>query len=148
MTLRTREEFDAAFRVQIELPLQWGEMDAFNHLNNTMYFRYFESARLAYFDRVGVLERMQSEGVGPILAETACRFLRPLHYPDALHVGAAVSEIHSHGFLMQYGVFSSQLQAVAALGNGRVVMLDYHSGGKVKPDQDMIKAIAEIDPLP
>lgn len=44
------------FPVVIELPVVWGEMDAFAHVNNVVYFRYFESARIAYLERINCLE--------------------------------------------------------------------------------------------
>lgn len=50
--------------VVIETPVAWGEMDAFRHVNNTAYFRYFESARIAYFERLNLLEYMDLTGVG------------------------------------------------------------------------------------
>jgi acyl-CoA thioester hydrolase len=40
------------YPVVIEIPIAWGEMDAFQHVNNIFYFRYFESARIAYFGRL------------------------------------------------------------------------------------------------
>ena len=65
------------YPVVIDEQVVWGEMDAFQHVNNTVYFRYFESARIAYFGAVGYLEWMKAEGSGPILASTRCRFRRP-----------------------------------------------------------------------
>ena len=58
--------------VIIETPVAWGQMDAFRHLNNTAYFRFFESGRIAYFERLNLLEYMENTGVGPILAATSC----------------------------------------------------------------------------
>jgi len=119
-------------------------MDAFDHVNNAMYFRYFETARLAYFEHLGLLETMQKDQIGPILAETSCRFKRPLTYPDTIRVGAAVSENHSHGFMMQYGIYSETQQVVCSVGSGRIVLLDYQSGQKVKPDENMLKHIQSL----
>ncbi|MEZ5471465.1 MAG: acyl-CoA thioesterase [Marinicella sp.] len=142
--MKTQQDFDQAFPVQVELPVQWGEMDAFGHVNNTVYFKYFETARLAYFNEVGVMEDMQKEGLGPILAETSCRFKRPLVFPDRVLVGATVLENHEFGFLMQYGVYSQQQQAVTTIGTGRIVMVNYNNGQKVKPTEKLLKLIAEI----
>ncbi len=139
--MRTRSEFDRTFTTQIQLPVQWGEMDAFGHVNNTQYFKYFESVRLAYFNR---LDLMGIEGVAPILAETQCRFRRPLFYPDQLVVGTAVTEVHEHGFLMQYGVFSEQQQTVVSVGSGRIVLLDAKTGAKHAVDQALKDQITSL----
>lgn len=113
------------FPVIVEAPVAWGEMDAFGHVNNIVYFRYFESARIAYFEALGYLELMRDKGVGPILAETHCRFRLPLAYPDQLAIGARAGEILADGFMMHYAVFSQFHQRLAAEGTGRIVSYDY-----------------------
>lgn len=142
--MKTETEFNQAFPVQVTLPVQWGDMDAFDHVNNAMYFRYFETARLAYFEHLELLKTMQQDQIGPILAETACRFRRPLTYPDTIRVGASVIENHTFGFLMQYGIYSETQQLVCSVGSGRIVLLDYQSGQKVKPDEKMLKRIQTL----
>ena len=142
--MKNRTEFDQAFPVQVSLPVQWGEMDAFGHVNNTIYFKYFETARLAYFNQVGVMEDMQKNQLGPILAETQARFKRPLKFPDQVIAGANVLEHQAYGFLMQYGLYSEQQQAIATLGTGRIVMVDYHSGQKVKPSEKLIALVNQL----
>ena len=78
----------AGFPVFVENPVVWGEMDSYRHVNNTVYFRYFENARLEYFRRLGWFEYEQETGIGPILAATQARFRKPLTYPDRVWTGA------------------------------------------------------------
>lgn len=143
--MRTESEFNKAFVVQVKLPVQWGDMDAFGHVNNTMYFRYFETARLAYMAEMKLLQTMQKKQIGPILAETDCRFKSPLTYPDNIRVGASVVEHQEYGFVMCYGIYSEAQKRVVSEGSGRIVLLDYQSGGKVKPDENMIQAIKALE---
>ncbi len=126
------------YPVVIEIPVAWGEMDAFQHLNNVVYFRYFESARIAYFEKIEAMSVMETTGIGPILAETRCRYRIPLTYPDTVSVGARVSELAPKGFMMQYAVASHRHGQVAAEGDGRIVTFDYSSGGKA-PLPDLIR---------
>ncbi len=142
--MRTQEEFNQAFPVTVNIPVQWGDMDAFGHVNNTVYFKYFETARLAYFDAIGVMEDIQKLQLGPILAETNAQFKRALVFPDQVIVGANVLENHEFGFLMQYGVFSQQQQTITTLGTGRIVMVDYNSGKKVKPNTKLLQLIDKL----
>ena len=114
----------------MELPVVWGEMDAFGHVNNIIYFRYFESARLLYFEKIGFLETIQTTGVGPILASTRCDFRKALTFPDKIHVGARVTEMGDDRFLMQYRIVSEKLQKIAAEGEGLIVSFDYRKGHK------------------
>ncbi len=142
--MRTKEEFDNNFPVQVELTVQWGDMDAFGHVNNTMYFRYFETARLAYFQKLGLLDEMKKIKIGPILAATDCQFKRALVYPDQIIAGASITEKHSHGFMMAYGIYSQNQATITSLGTGRIVMIDYSNGAKVKPTAQQLKQIAQI----
>jgi len=133
------------FPVRIELPIRWGDLDAFQHVNNSVFFVYFESARIAYFDRLQYREHLESTGVGPILAETSCRFRRPLTYPDQLQIGARVTDVGADRFTMEYRIWSDQLQTAAAKGTGLIVSYDYRNEARC-PLPDVIRArIAEIE---
>src|SRR6476619_6714432 len=92
----------AGFSVIVELPVVWGEMDSYRHVNNVVYFRYFESARLEYFRRLGWFEYEQQTGVGPILAATSARFRRALTYPDTILVAVRVPALEKDRFTMEY----------------------------------------------
>jgi acyl-CoA thioester hydrolase len=121
------ETLEREFPVVIELPVAWGEMDSMGHVNNIVYFRYFESARLAYFERVGFLSEMSRSGIGPILASTRCEFRRPLTYPDRVWVGAKAGDLGADRFIMRYRIVSESLERVAAEGDGLVVSYDYRA---------------------
>lgn len=103
----------------------WGDMDAFQHLNNTVYFRYFEDVRMAFFDNAGVIEHLDKTGIGPILASTRCDFLAPLTYPDEIEVAAHAVDLQSRRFTLKYVVFSRLLDRVAAEGESLIVFYDY-----------------------
>ena len=123
------------FPVTIEVPVAWGEMDALGHVNNIIFFRYFESARIAYFKAVDLLGRRADGGVGPILASTHCRFRRPLHFPDTVVVGARTTELLDDRFTMEYRIVSTTSGELAAEGGGVVVAYDYNDKRKAQlPD--------------
>ena len=131
--------------VVIETPVAWGEMDAFRHLNNTTYFRYFESGRIAYFERLGLLEYMEATGVGPILAATSCRFKIPLTYPDTVLIGTHVSEMGDDRFTMQYFVVSHRHERVAAEGDGLIVCFDYKQNRKTTVPPELKNRIETLE---
>ena len=130
------------YSVIIEAPIAWGDMDAFGHVNNTVFFRLFESARIAYLDQIGF--RGTGSPVGPILASTHCRFRKPLAYPDRVRVGARTTEVGSDRFTMEY-VIVNQNGEVAAEGGGVVVAYDYSSGQKSGLPAQVRAAIKELD---
>ena len=124
-------ELLSGFPVVIELPIQWGEMDAYGHVNNTVFFRFFESARIEFLDRCEFLKAYDELKVGAILHSTACRFRRPLFYPDTISVGARASEVSPDRFIMEYKIVSHSQNEVVAEGNGIVVSFDYNTRSKV-----------------
>lgn len=133
------------FPVVIELPVQWGEMDVFQHVNNVMYFRYFESARIAYLERIGHIETMNATGIGPILASARCDFKRPLTYPDRIFVGIRVSEMGTDRFTMQFRIFSEKLQRIAAEGDGVIVSYNYRERRKAPIPHEVRRRIEELE---
>jgi acyl-CoA thioester hydrolase len=133
-----QQELLKTYPVVIEFPVAWGEMDALRHVNNIVYFRYFESARMAYFTRLDIWDYMNETGIGPILGSTACKFKLPLTYPDTVSVGTRISEIEADRFVMKYVVVSHNHAKTAAEGEGLVVSYDYRALRKA-PLPDEIK---------
>ena len=133
------------FPVVIELPVVWGDMDAYGHVNNIIYFRYFESVRIAYFEQMEFVEYKEKTGIGPILAQTSCRFKIPLTYPDYVKVGARVASIDSDRFEMEYKMVSKKHQSVAATGDGLIVCFNYIENKKVPLPDDLIKKINDVE---
>lgn len=131
--------------VVIETPIAWGQMDAFQHLNNTTYFRAFESARIAYFERMHFLKYMEVTGVGPILAATNCRFKIPLTYPDTVSIGSRVSKIEEDRFTQEYLVVSHKHQRVAAEGSGLIVCFDYRNNKKAPIPAELKERIEQLE---
>jgi acyl-CoA thioester hydrolase len=132
--------------VTVEIPVAWGDMDAFGHVNNAVYLRWFETARIAWFERVGLIERMKAERVGPILARAGVDYRRPVVYPDTVRVAATVTKLGRTSFVMAYRAESgAQGGAVVAEGETVIVMLDYRTGDKVPLDEPLRARIAEVE---
>ena len=133
------------YPVKIEIPIAWGDMDAFQHVNNTVYFKHFESARISYFEKINFLEVMNKTGIGPILASTQCRFKIPLTYPDHVTVGAKVDTIEEDRFIMKYAVISHKLKKIAAYGEGELVTFDYQNNTKALVPDEIRKRIIDLE---
>jgi len=133
------------FGVTVEAPVSWGDLDAFKHVNNTIYFRWFESARIRYFQEVGFLEHLEATGIGPILAETTCRFRLPLTYPDVVTASAEAIDLGEDRFTMRYRVHSRQHGRLAAEGEGRIVCFDYRNNCKAPLPANIRAAIEAVE---
>ncbi len=133
------------FPVVVRFPMQWGEMDAFGHANNTRFFAWFEAARIAYFTRIG-LRADGPLGLGPILATASCDFLRPVAWPAELVVGARVPRVGNTSFAMEYAVaLAASPNDPIARGTAVVVLIDYATGAKVTVPPATREAIAAVE---
>ena len=94
MNAEQAPELLSGFPVVLEIPVAWGDMDAMGHVNNTVFLRWFESARIEYFDRIGWEARAGGSGPGPILAKTSCVFMLPIAHPDTVWVGARCEAVY------------------------------------------------------
>jgi acyl-CoA thioester hydrolase len=134
-----------AFPIVVTTMVGWGDMDANAHVNNVVYFRYIEHARLRYFDVLGFLKLQQETGIGPILAWTDCRFRRPLSYPDDVSIGVRISNIEADRFVMHSTIVSHAQREVAAEGKQRVVVYDYRNNQKALLPDVIRQKIAEFE---
>ena len=132
----------ADYRVHIVLPIQWGDQDSFGHVNNVVPIRWFESARIFYFDHSGMRPLMKAIGSGPILAAISCNYRRQLHYPDSVLVGARVASVGRTSMVMEHAIYSEKLQAIAAEGSSTIVLFDY-ANNKPRRIPDDVRTLLE-----
>ncbi|WP_372941913.1 acyl-CoA thioesterase [Shewanella sp.] len=137
------EDFLAKHSISTQIQIAWGEMDALQHVNNSVYFKYFETARLDFFNQINLLADLKTTGVGPVLSETNARFKRPLMFPDTIIVGTKISDITEDRFVMHYTVFSQAQQAVTTIGWAKVVMFNVKTGQKAKLTPELLDALSK-----
>lgn len=136
------------FPIVVHRPIAWGQMDAFQHVNNVEYFRFFEDARIAYFEAASVYSETTNDepsGVAPILAATSCKFLRPLTYPDDIAIGARTTDIGADRFTLEYAIKSEQADRLVAIGDSVVVSYDYETAQKVDLPDEWREAIERVE---
>ncbi|MFO0597431.1 MAG: thioesterase family protein [Myxococcaceae bacterium] len=134
-----------SFPVTVEHVVAWGEMDAFGHVNNANYLRWFESARIAYFEKTG-LSTQANDGVqwAPILGRATVDFRKPVKYPDTIAVAATVVKFGNTSFTMQYRATSPKLGVVAE-GEGLIVVLNAATGEKITLPPELRAAIEKLE---
>lgn len=140
----TYQQFEKDYPCIIEIPVQWGEMDAFNHVNNVTYFRYFESARIALFNRTRLMESKRLDGIGPILAEQSCRYRRAVSFPDRLKIGSRVTDINDSTFWQEYAIYSTQQDAITTLASSRTTVINYATGQKVTIEDPLLSQLIAL----
>ena len=130
------------YPIVLEVPVRWGDLDAFGHVNNTVFFRWFETARIAFLAAIDFTAGGDRGGIGPILASTSCRFRRPVQFPDTITVAVRVTSVEEDRFGHEYRVVSHALGEIVAEGAGMVVSYDYGARGKT-PIPDAVRQAIE-----
>mgnify|MGYP001483501284 FL=1 len=130
--------------VQTTIPIQWGEMDAFNHVNNVVYIRWCETARIELFRKIwgdrgiNMKEILEGNGVGPILANFNVNYKIPISYPDNVIIQTRVAKIGNTSFNVEHQVFTEKMgDSVVAEASSVVVMLNYKTGEKFNLNSSM-----------
>ena len=117
----------AGFPVVVVQPVQWGEQDPLGHVNHVTYFRWYETARIAYFLKVGLMDMHKDERIGPILASVANDYRRQITYPDTVHIGVRITRIGRSSMDMEHKIVSQNDHAIAAEGTSTLVVFDYQT---------------------
>ncbi len=123
------------------IPMRWGDMDTYAHLNNTQYFRYFEQARIEWLEAQGCPVR-PDEPVAPVIINASCTFLIPVTYPATVTIHMYGGEPGRTSVMTWYELFVDGDERLHAEGASKVVWMNMRSG-KSEPIPERIRAIFE-----
>ena len=113
---------------RIEMPVRWGDMDALGHVNNIMYFRYFEQARIAWYESLG-FEPLAEATTSMVIVDNHAEYLRPLVYPATLDVRMGGHSPGRSSFVSTYTIVSGE--TLCTRGRSKVVWVDAAKGRSV-----------------
>jgi acyl-CoA thioester hydrolase len=133
------------YPVSISFPVRWGEMDAFQHVNNVAYVRWAESGRVAYFERLRIMETQREAGVGPILAKLSIDYRRPVTYPDVVRVETTVKRIGNTSFVMANRIRTEGQGVEVATTEEIIVLFDYRAGKPTALTERLRATIHEVE---
>ena len=130
--------------VVTKIPLLWGDMDSFNHVNNIIYAKWCETSRIRLFKKMPwwnfgftMEDLLKGDGIGPILASFNTNYRIPLTYPDTVHVHTRISRIGDTSFGIEDKILSDKNKKnVVFDANSVVVMINYKDGSKVHLSED------------
>jgi acyl-CoA thioester hydrolase len=113
----------AAYRVWREIGTRWGDNDAYGHVNNTVYYQWFDTAVNAWLIQSGLLDVAAGDPIG-LVVETGCRYAAPLAYPEPVEIGMAVAKLGRSSVTYHLGVFAMGSESAAAEGHFTHVYVD------------------------
>jgi acyl-CoA thioester hydrolase len=111
---------------ELVIPIRWGDMDAMNHVNNTIYFRYLETCRIDWMRSIGCMPNPQGEG--PVIVNAFCNFYKQLEYPGDVRVKMYVSDPGRTTF-ESWGTMerADQPGVIYAAGGATTIWVDFSS---------------------
>ena len=127
-----------------EFEVLWGHMDAANHVNNIIYLKWAESARIDYFEKMGMDISFSGDEVGPILGWQDCKYIFPLTYPDTAICGVRISEIKEDRFIMECSIYSKKYERIAAISSQSIIPYSYKNLKKTEMPELWIKGIERL----
>jgi acyl-CoA thioester hydrolase len=135
-----RDGFHRVF--ELSMPLRWGDMDAFGHVNNTVYFRFMEEVRISWFRELAIAGA-NAEGQGPVIVNASMEFLRQLHYPGDVIGRMFVGPTGRSSFDTRFELFRADDPATLyARGTAKCVWIDY-AAAKSVPIPDLLRHAVE-----
>lgn len=123
----------------INIPLRWGDMDAYGHANNTVYFRFFEEARIVWLAslELGAAE----QPTGPVIIKTSATFLKELNHPATVEVKTFADKAGNTSLDTYHLMTDADTGEVYAEGYAKIVWFDRRTR-KSAPLPDSLRALA------
>jgi acyl-CoA thioester hydrolase len=128
---------------QTSLAVRWGDMDALGHVNNIMYFRYFETARLQWYEKSG-FEPLAGSDEGMVIVDNHAQYLKPLLYPATVTVRMAGHSPGRSSFISTYSL--SVDDQLYTLGSSKIVWVNMAAGRSVPLPEAVRSMVSDSKP--
>jgi acyl-CoA thioester hydrolase len=112
-----------AYKVWREIGTRWADNDAYGHVNNTIYYAWFDTAVNGWLIEAGLLDVAAGDPIG-LVVETGCRYAAPLTYPEPVEIGLGVERLGTSSVTYRLGVFAKAAADAAAEGHFTHVYVD------------------------
>ncbi len=106
----------ASYKHFLTIPTRWMDNDVYGHVNNVVYYSYFDTVVNDYLIRFGGLDYRNGEIVG-LVVETMCQYKKSLAFPEAVDVGLRVAKIGNSSVRFEIGIFKQGDDEAAAFGH-------------------------------
>ncbi|WP_150684509.1 acyl-CoA thioesterase [Pandoraea iniqua] len=117
-------QYKEVFRMS--MPIRWGDMDAFGHVNNTVYFRYMEQVRISWLETLDIAAEERSAGEGPVIINAHMTFLKQLRYPGDIDCRMFIGEPGRTSVDTRFELRRADApDVIAAEGGAKIVWVNY-----------------------
>ena len=106
-----------------KMTTRWGDNDVYGHLNNVVYYAFFDTAVNRYLIETGAIDVGAGSVIG-LVVETSCSYQKPIAFPDDVSAGVRVAKIGNSSVRYEVGIFRNQEEQAAARGHFVHVYVD------------------------
>jgi len=131
------------YRRFLTIPTRWMDNDVYGHVNNVVYYSYFDTVVNGYLISSGALDIERSRVIG-LVVETQCRYFKPITFPDTVHAGLRVARLGSSSVRYEIGIFRNDEEAAAAQGHFVHVYVDRETRRSTALPPEMREALERI----
>jgi len=140
------EEVLKEYKVVSTIKVQWGDMDAYQHVNNVVYVRWGENARIDYLHALkDFASGPEKNDFTPILGFQSVKYIYPVVYPDTIYIGTKTEEIMEDRIVLKSFYYSENKKRLVAIKIHEVVLFDYKKQMKILVPQELIHAINQFE---
>jgi len=114
------------FSFPIRQQVAWGDMDAFNHINNVIYFRYFETGRVEFFNKTGLWQLFLDENIRIVVVKLECNYVHEIIHPAEIEISVGLKKIGNSSLTVHHVIKNNGI--IAAHGEGIIVATNPKTG--------------------
>ena len=140
---RQMKDLDS-YKVKLDVPVRWADMDAFRHVNNTIYLKWAEMARIEYLTKY-ITGSLDNITLGPILSRQDVRYIFPVKFPDTVLVCFKVVEIQEDRLICECKIFSKKYEKLSAIIYNTIMAYDFINLRKAEIPVDWVMKIQDIE---
>lgn len=123
------------YPITITLRIDWCDLDIFKHVNNVMYFKYIQTARVNYWEQSKLVSMYEEDGIIPMLLSTQCRYIKPMYYPGDVTVKSSITYIKNSSFGLSHLLFDHHGDLVAEAQDVMVLLNEKTQQKVTVPDE-------------
>ena len=138
-----KNERRADYKHHLTIPTRWRDNDVYHHINNVIYYEFFDTVINGYLMEFGGLDYAKGESVG-FAVETHCQFLKPIHFPEVIEAGLRIGKLGNSSVRYEIGIFKINEDEPAAVGYFVHVFVNRQTNQPTHIDGQMRRAMEKL----
>ncbi|WP_282017262.1 acyl-CoA thioesterase [Salegentibacter mishustinae] len=131
------------YKLELQLRIDWSDLDIYKHVNNISFMRYMQSGRVNFWEASGIYEMYENSNMGTMLVSTHCDFKKSLYYPGKAIVKTKLDFIKNSSFGLKHLILD-EANEICAEGKDVVVCYDFEKDKTFRIPEDLREKLSEF----